>query len=469
MHGLQSLYDISPIFFQNIFLSCYSFYINYERYGKKFYDQYNRHISFPWLNLSEQKKYQDALLRRLITHAYQNVPYYTQIMNEFNLTPSDITRTEDLVKLPILTRDDIKINFNGLMANNLSKQEKRRLVIGHTGGTTGSPLEFYWDTATCVFNNVVDWRQKEWAGINVFDKCAVLLGRTIVPISQKTPPFWRTNYIHNTLWLSAFHMSPLNLELYVQKLKKYKPVYIEGYPSTLYVLAKFLLSNNETIPLKAAFTSSETLHSIQRETIENAFQTRLYDFYGLAERVVFATECQEHSGKHLNSDYGITEILDQNHEPVPQGQLGWITGTGLYNYAMPLIRYRTNDVSFINPEKCNCGRQFPLIDNVTTKAEDIITTPDGRYISSSVLTHPFKPLENIIESQIIQDNLNSLRVKIVKGAAYNDKDTGQLVSEMSKRLGSEIKITIEFVDRIERSANGKFRWVISKVPLRIEQ
>lgn len=467
MKRLQKFYDKAPPALQNIFLSSYSLYINYERYGKKFTEKYREFDQYQWKDHDYLIDYQNTNLRSLIKHVYENVPYYSSNMKRERLQPDDIRTSDDLIKLPVLTRNDIKNNFKQLMATNLSRLQKLDLVKGHTSGTTGSPLEFYWDKNTCIANNVVDWRQKSWAGINMFERCAVILGRTIVPIANKKPPFWRTNMVHNTLWMSAFHMSGDNLPLYIKKLKEYNPRYIEGYPSTLFILAKFLRSYNDYLPLHAVFTSSETLHPVQRETIEEAFQTKLFDFYGLAERVVFATECAVHSGKHLNMDYGITEIIDKDNLPVENGKLGWITATGLHNYAMPLIRYKTNDVSTIKINICSCGRKFPLMEDVTTKAEDIITTPDGRYISSSILTHPFKPLVNIIESQIVQEDISHITIKIVRSAEYNDEDSRMLLSAMRSRIGDDIKINIEFVDQVARTSNGKFRWVISKVPLQI--
>lgn len=184
-------------------------------------------------------------------------------------------------------------------------------------------------------------------------------------------------------------------------LKKYLVscgrVATEGYPSTLIIWAKYLKSNKTALPMKAVLTSSETLFPVQRDTIEHSFQCKVYDFYGMAERVVFASECEYHNS-HLNLDYGITEILDVDKKTVPAGMIGRIVATSLWNYGMPLIRYVTSDTTAISDRKCSCGRIFPIMEKVTTKDEDIVTTPDGRLISSSVLTHPFKPMHNIEES-----------------------------------------------------------------------
>jgi len=460
---LQDIYDLSPPFVQTILLNGYAVKAHMERYGKKFQKALQELRCNEWLSYESLLEYQHSKLQCLIKHAYDSVPYYRRIMDERKLKPDDIKTANDLVKLPVLTRDDVKKNTHEFISARFKRQE---LIPGHTSGTTGSPLEFFWDQNTCVYNNAADWRQKNWAGLRYGDRHAVLLGRMIVSAKTRTPPFWRMNFLHNQLWLSSFHMSQENLPLYVEKLEKWKPKVIEGYPSTVYILAKYLESQKKKLPLTAVLTSSETLFPIQRKTIEKSFECRVFDFYGLAERVIFATECDKHEGHHLNMDYGITEILDNKAESVKKGQTGWLVGTSLHNYAMPFIRYKSNDVSVIRTKKCSCGREFPLMDDVTTKAEDIVVTKDGRYVSPSVLTHPFKPLHNIKMSQIIQEDVDRIRIKIVKGPGYNDKDTEILLSAFCDRVGPEMTVRVEFVDSIERTDAGKFKWVISKVPLR---
>lgn len=314
--------------------------------------------------------------------------------------------------------------------------------------------------------NVADWRQKKLAGVKPGDPMAFFLGRVVVPITQSAPPFWRKNWLLNHLFFSSFHMSPKNLDTYLKELHQFKPVAVEGYPSTMYIIASYLLSTNQTFPVKAAFTSSETLFPHQREAIEKAFDCRLFDFYGLAERVMFATECEAHQGRHINDDFGITEIITADGRPAKPGEMGRIVATGLHNAAMPLIRYVTSDVTVLKQEACSCGRAFPLMEDITTKDEDIITTLDGRYISSSILTHPFKPMHSVEESQIIQEDREHIRIKIVKRPSYEDKDSQYLLEEFRKRVGDGMQVEIEFVEAIERTKAGKFRWVISKVPLR---
>jgi phenylacetate-CoA ligase len=315
-----------------------------------------------------------------------------------------------------------------------------------------------------VMNNAFDWRQKKWAGFSPGDPHAVILGRVVVPIQETKPPFWRMNYIQNQLWMSAFHMSGDNLPLYIEKLDNFKPKFLEGYPSTMFILASYLQKIDKKFPLKAVITSAETLFPHQREVIESSFDCKIFDFYGMAERVLFATECRFHHGKHLNLEYGITEIIDYQGNTAEIGKPGKIIGTSLHNFGMPLIRYQTNDVTNFIPGKCDCGLVHPLIESITTKHEDIVITPEGKWISPSVLTHPFKPQKNIIESQIIQERSDLIRIKIVKNSSFSDSDKENLLLSLTERLGNSMNIDLEFVDNIPREKSGKFRWVISKIP-----
>lgn len=458
----EKIYNKLPIPAQNVAISLFGFSITLERYGKKF-KKIRRFLErSQYFTDDELKEYQREKLTKIIHHAYENVPYYRELFKANKLTPNDIRSIKDLEKVPVLTKDDIKKYYNKLIAQNI---DKKKLKMGHTSGTTGSPLEILWDKNIVLMTNAVLWRQRNWSGLEFGDKFATFFGRVSVPISQKTPPFWRYNFAHNQLLFSSFHLTKDNLIAYFDKMAKFSPKAIEGYPSNLFILAKFLKETNRKFPLKLVLTTSETLHKYQRELIEESFQCKIFDYYGMAERVIFATECEEHCGHHLNSEYGITEFVDGDGNSVSAGNIGKIVATGLHNYGMPLIRYETNDASGLNFKKCACNRNLPIFNDVATKEEDIIKAPDGRYISSSALTHPFKPLHNIVESQIIQDDTNHMRIKIVKKNSYDQKDTHKLLSEMQRRVGKEMIIDIEFVDSIPREVSGKFRWVISKVPL----
>jgi phenylacetate-CoA ligase len=463
----QWLYDRTPVAVQNGLLTAYSAWLyrqrnmgDYPRYRQLFQDCETRASD-------EVQAWQDETLAGLVTHAYETVPYYRSLFERMRLKPSDIRGRDDLAKLPVLTKELIKQHFEDLISR---EYNPKKLAHGHTSGTTGTPLEVCYDPATVWATYAALDRQYRWAGCRLErkgDRVAVIRGNVIVPLRQHRPPYWRYNRFHNHVLMSSFHLRPEVLDHYFDELARFRPVALDSYPSNLFVLAKHLKNAKRTFPIKAVLTSSETVFDFQREMIEESFECRLFDYYGLAERTVFAVECARHRGHHLCEDYGISEILDDELTPVSPGTTGKLVTTSLHNRAMPLLRYVTNDRTAVREETCDCGCSFALMDDVATKAEDTLTLKDGRLVSPSALTHPFKPLNSIAESQIIQKDYDHIVVKVVRGPGFSDADTESLIAGLKERLGRETRVEVEFVDRIPRSAAGKFRWVISEVSLGI--
>ncbi len=461
------IYRRVPIWGQNLLLNGYTALLERERYGGRFPEFKTLLARTEWLSRTELEAYQDERLRAIVTHAYETVPFYRRRFEQCKLTPRDIRGRDDLPKIPVLTRDEIRTHYDELRSSTVSR---RALKTGHTSGTTGTPLTVGYDHDTIGMTYAVFDRHYRWAGLEMGrrgDRIAVARGNVIVPLAQQTPPFWRLNTRQNQILLSSFHLSPATLPMYFDALAKFKPAVLDGYPSTLYVLAKYLRTRGETFPLKAAVTSSETLYDFQREVIEERFACRVFDYYALAERMAFSGECNRHEGHHIAMEYGLAEILDADGRPVPRGTVGRLVGTSLHNTAMPLIRYVTTDMTAVLETPCSCGRGLDLMEDVTTKAEDLLTLPDGRLISPSVLTHPFKPLDCIEGSQIVQTAPDAVTIRIVAGAAYSQAHTDHLIHEFRLRLGDKVKVDVQMLDRLDISPSGKFKWVISHVPLGI--
>lgn len=457
--GLQGFYQRSPGWLQTILLNGYALRLYSIRDGASFRTLFAEWNRSQWRKPEEIRAAQDARLRDQVQVAAR-LPFYRQRFQRAGVRPEDIRGIGDLPRLPLLTKQEVREAGHGL----LIPANARGLTHGHTSGTTGSPLNLWYDRAMVIANNVADYRQKAWGGMRRGEWCGIFLGRVVVPVTQRKAPFWRPNFVHRHMWFSSFHMSDDVLPQYVAQIRKSNIQFLDGYPSTLFILARHLLRRGERLPMRGVFTSSETLTDIQREAIEDAFQCRNFDFYGEAERVVFAAECDRHDGKHLFDEYGVTEIVDDAGQPVPDGQMGWVVGTSLWNGGMPLLRYRLSDTTRKLTGPCSCGRGLSRIANITTKAEDIILTPDGRYVSPSVITHPFKPFDEILKSQVIQVARDEVVVRLVVSRRFTDAQRAELLEGLRIRLGQGMKLTTEIVDEILPEPSGKFRWVISRVP-----
>lgn len=461
---LKRVYDLSPVAVQNLMLSAFSARLGRQRYGGRFPEFRALLDESQWWEPGRMREWQLGRLRWVLTQAHEHVPYYRETFRRHGFDPSRFESLEDLQRLPVLERDVVKHRARDLQ----SRAPDLRLAEGHTSGTTGSPITVFYDSDMIAMNYAVMDRQYRWAGVRLAsggDRVAVVRGNVIVPLQQKRPPFWRHNRDLNQLILSSFHLSPRHLGAYLGALRAFRPAVIDGYPSSLYVLARMLLNRGEKLPLHAAITSSETLYDFQREAIEAAFACSVFDYYAAAERVIFSVECDRHAGHHLCEEYGVTEVLDDHGQPVPAGTEGFLVGTTLHNCGMPLIRYRTTDRGTLRAARCHCGRPLQLTEDVTTKAEDLLRLRDGRLIPPSVLTHPFKPLDSIEGSQIVQTDLDRLVVRIVPGGTFGEAERSHLLRELRTRLGEDMRIDIELVDELPRTSRGKFKWVVSQVDL----
>jgi phenylacetate-CoA ligase len=464
---LKRIYDLTPAPVQSALVSAFSARLGRARYGGRFPEFRALLAESQWWDAQKMGAWQDEQLRRVVAHAHEHVPYYRELFKHHGIDPAKFRGREDLPRIPVLTRDTVKSRIEDL------KSRRKQDVApghGHTSGTTGSPLSVYYSHDAITMNYAVMDRVYQWADSRLEsggDRVAVVRGNVVVPLSQKRAPFWRHNRNLNQLLMSSFHLTPDNLVAYYEALREFKPRIIDGYPSSLYVLAKVLLNRGERLPLHAAITSSETLYDFQREAIESAFQCRVYDYYAAAERVIFAIECDRHQGHHLCEEYGITEFVDDEHRVLAAGQEGVMVGTSLHNTGMPMIRYLTTDRTALKTRACACGRPLPLMEDVTTKAEDLLRLRDGRLIPPSVLTHPFKPLDCIEASQLVQTDLDRLLVRLIPRPEYNDSFGKQLVRDLKARLGEDMRVEIELVDSMPRTARGKFKWVISEVKLGI--
>jgi phenylacetate-CoA ligase len=463
---LEAIYARSPVFLQNLYVSFYGRRIRRQRFTRGHERWMELFERSQWWGPDEMGAHQDRALAELVAHCYENVPFYRSVMEERRLRPADVATRGDLIKLPIVTKDLIRRDPSAFLARGVNASS---LKESPTSGTTGASFTVLWDRETDVLWNSVLWRHRGWSGFRFGARYASLLGRVVVPLEQTGPPFWRWNRPWNQVLFSSFHLKDDNIGAYVNAMREFGIEALECYPSTGYVLARFLEDRGERLPLRHVVTSSETLMPIQRELMERVFGTSILDYYGMSEAVLFAGECGKSEGYHLHAEIGIEEIVDEVGEPVPSGRHGRLLGTGLVNRAMPLLRYEIGDVANLQPGACPCGRGLPRLGPVATKAEDIVVAPDGRLISSSTLTHPFKPLHRVEKSQIVQEALDRLLVRVVPRPGYGDEDTRHLIREMQRRVGKDMHIRVDLVDEIPVGPSGKYRWVISKIPLQFRR
>lgn len=414
-----------------------------------------------WYSNEMLRILQDEKLCRLIWLADRFVPFYRESFQDAGVSPSSFQGRHDLSRMPII--DKTIVQSRNSEFRSARYMDPAKVLAGHTSGTTGKPLDVFVDRAYLRLEKAFLWLQRGWCGVRVGDRSAQFTGQPVISPRRKRPPFWVEDRSENRTVFSLQHMSRENMPAFAEHLVRINPVQIVGYPTAIYLMALHLRDAGiESVRPRGVFTASETLLPHQRKTMEEAFGCRVMDLYGLTEYCGMVMQCDE-GNYHVQEEYGVLEILGEDGREVQPGSIGEIVCTGLNNMAMPFIRYRTGDMAVPKRGACACGRGGALLERISGRLEDIVVTPDGRFLSR--LDFIFKEIPCVQEAQIIQETKEHLRVRIVARDGFSDVDRNQVTADLKARAGDDMRVDIEIVDCIPRLSNGKFRYVVSKVPL----
>lgn len=463
MNVLRPIYDYSPIPLQHILTSVYGYQLHGLRYG----GIYRQHLALiektQWWARERLQQLQLDDLRKLLFHAFEHVEYYRECFQQAGFHPNKLKSTEDLLRLPILTREDVLRNADRMVADNYPRS---RLRQHFTSGTTGTPLRFY-ENKDAIRRTYAFWaRFRRWFGFKDFLPRATFGGRVVVPRKQPRPPFWRYNRAEKQLIFSSFHISEETLPSYIEQLEQFSPFLIDGYVSTIFTLARFInRCGIRTIRPSAIQTTSETLLGYQRREIEDAFQCKVFNQYSQGEKAAFITEC-ENGTLHVNDEFGVVEIIKGGRHALP-GETGEIVATSFNNWVMPLIRYQTGDLATASEAiNCPCGRGLSAVKSIEGRVIDILQMPDGKMVPPTALTLLFDKASamGIDQAQIWQVAYDLIIVKLVPRPHAKYPDTALLENDLRVMMGTQIRIQFEIVSEIPRTAAGKFKFVVSELP-----
>ena len=413
-----------------------------------------------WWTQSQLQELQSARLRALIEHAYKNVPYYRRIFENRGLTDRDIQNTDDLLKLPVLTKSDIRQNSTDMLAENYRKW---RPIANSTGGSTGEPLKYYITKDMASISWAGNYRGWGWAGYRIGDKRISFGGSSLVP--NKTPSKFEIvrRKLERNLPLSAVSMNNEKYDRYVKMIRKYRPGFIYGYPSSLYLFSEYCNDFNiRDVKFEAVLSTAEVLLPKYRSAIENQFQCKVFNEYGSYDGGVQAMECEMHDGFHISVEKAVLEVVDESGQKVPVDEPGRVIVTDLYNYAMPFIRYEVGDIGTLTDKLCPCGRGLPLLKALVGRTTDIIKLSNGISLAGPSVTLMFKDCQ-VKQYQLVQTGRDELLVKVVKGKDYSEHDTNYFMGILKHQAGEGIKIKLEFHESIPAERNNKYRYVISKI------
>jgi phenylacetate-CoA ligase len=276
-------------------------------------------------------------------------------------------------------------------------------------------------------------------------------GRSVVPLTQRRPPFWRYNVPGRQILFSGYHMGAANLPSYMAELRRQRPPWLHGYPSLLALLAMHLLDTGQDLgyPVQWITTTSENLLPQQAEVIRCAFGIYPRQHYHMVESVAHISECEQ-GVLHVDEEVAAEEFV-----PQPDVDSYSVIGTKYSNPALPLLRYEVQDHVTLAAVACSCGRPGRCIADVDGRREDYVILKNGARLGR--LDHIFKDMVNIREVQVYQRQRGQVIFRIIRRRGYTRADEARLLLEAQRRLGEDTEIVVEYPDTLQRSRTGKLR------------
>jgi phenylacetate-CoA ligase len=408
-----------------------------------------------WWPEEKLHRYQDQRLRAIIKYAYETIPLYHQKFKAAGIHPDQIKTVSDLPKIPVLTKQEIQQNYpTNIIAPHI---DIKNCWTPFTSGSTGNPVTIVYDDSAESFQKACALRPNLACGQRLFDSWAVIASpRTI---TRKKKKRWFQKFgLFSQVCFSLFETP----QTHVAELEKINPDILDGYTTSLYLIAQEIKrTDNHKIHPHLVYTTSELLTPQMRTFMNDVFNLEVYDQFGSVEMGRTAWECPEHTGYHMDMEAVVSEFI-RDGEQVTSGERGEIVYTNLYNYAMPFIRLRTQDVSIPSNERCPCGRTLPLMKLIEGRVDDFIILPNGRLLPP--VTWIILLMYNRIDQfKVIQETVNELRVQVVPKQDMAPDALQKIHDDVVKTTENLVNITIEPVTEIKREPSGKTRPIVSKV------
>jgi len=445
--------------------------------------QFEKLVYSEFLNEKEEHIKQCNGLSKILQFAAQRTRYYRKLFKKLKISATDIISPSQLHQIPPLTKLDI--------LDHSKKMQAKFLPEGHSfsgftmsSGTTGKPTVVPGTNLTRFFFCYLQQRGLRWYRINPMATLAAIRLPSQLPPTQDGHELEIGHTLKLEQWKnvgSFFYTGPFigfsvfnHIDNQADWLHACNPDYLLTYSETIEHLA-FAFQDRETpASLKGVIAISEQLTPQMARHAQKTFGVPIFQNYGLNEVGIVATKCREGNRYHVHTEHCLVEICDESGKPCAPGETGKILVTSLNNYAMPLIRYDTDDLAVAVEGPCPCGRTLPSFGEVTGRYSRIAYLPENTlgYVGAirDALEHmPADLSKNLRQFQVHQHNDNTFELRLFAPGGLPEPFTQRVVAAWENALGgNDLKLTILEVEEIMRNPGGKFQDFTSDFYLKAE-
>jgi phenylacetate-CoA ligase len=394
----------------------------------------------------------DQQLRRIIAYAYQHVPLYHELFTAHGIDPRDIRTQRDLARLPMTGKNIIVDAGEAALSREAAGKP---LDTMQTSGTSGRAI-------------VVRRTRQEMAVMRrAYVRPLFLAGaRPRHRFVSMASTWLRSKRGAILRWTTPMrHLLPLDdLDKQIATLESFRPYGLVGQTGGIYLLARELQRRGRTIPLRYVGPTGATLMPTMAQTMRQAFGVAPCDLYGSIELGPITWQCRK-ANYHIDADRIIVEIVDDDGNPTPPGQVGHVVCTELYSYTMPFIRYRLLDIAAMSTRTCSCGCRFPLMEPVQGRVNDFLPTPRGDLVSPHFFFHIFDGVGRnpVKEWRIRQDRVDEIIYEYVPEESFNPTALQRGMELIRRRFGPTSRVQAVQVDALPISPAGKRNCIISQL------
>jgi phenylacetate-CoA ligase len=408
------------------------------------------------------REYQWQKLQEILSHAYEYCKFYRKKFDKQGINPAEVRSIEDFSSIPVLSKDEVRASRDELFVPNSD-----RYIRFLTSGSTGKPLSGYWNKDCSDLKRACGIRSNLWAGYEFGEPMYCLYGNPEKELKglRRARSKLRRKLLQRTEILDLLQLSEESMLKLADLMRRKPPSILWGHAHGLFLLARFFEKKGiRDIKPKGMYSAGMVLHHFQRKKVEEIFTCKLQDRYGCEELGLIAAECKEQRGLHINTDALYVEFLGKDGKHVNAGDRGHIVITDLANKVMPFIRYKLEDICIPSGKVCSCGRTQPMIESIEGRTADFLIKPTGELVSGISLTDHFAGhVPGVLQIQLIQEQLDLLRLNIVKDASFDRRSVDRITMLVRDFFGEGMNFETVFMEDIPQESSGKYRFTICKV------
>lgn len=398
---------------------------------------------------------------RRMSDAAVAAPRWSRVLVDSGM-PTGVGSYQDIGNLPLLSKEDLRDGIHEWRSALIPESAAKWVT---TGGTTGSPVGLWIEKDA----SAIDWAYTTHAwslvGFKLDERRAVLRGT----LFKRGGVRELTHYepLRRELYLSVFDLDNEHLPEIRAAFERFAPRFIHGYPSAMEVLGRYYRQVGAIPPrLEALLSVSEALYPSQRAELERLFGCRVFSFYGMTEKAIFAAECPYSSELHVDERYGLAEIVDNEGRRIEEpGVYGEVVATGLISRAVPLLRYRTGDWACWAAGECRCGSPMRRFAHVRGRwpGEQNIIGKNGAPITMTALNLHSPAFDRVRRIRFYQETPGHAVLLLEPGSGFSEADVSNILNEIGGKLVGQVELSVRPVDELPLTPRGKHMFIDQRI------